>query len=256
MTEASPPEGSVPLDKLYLETTFKNWDKMEFDKNSLGPGFFKIFKIVPALIHNPGGISRMMLQGDISTVIFALLVLSFCSLALYGAIIGFFGGGHQIFFAALKFPLAILGSLFICLPTFYVFNSLAGSLLNFSQIMLSLFVLSGFMSVFLIGFAPVVWFFTISTGTAVFMTLFHMVVILLSFIFASRYFRLMFSYIQYKAGREHSADDKFLTLWQIIFVFVSCQMAYYLKPLMGDGPFYTGERGIFFEFFSNMISRG
>lgn len=251
---SDPNEGAIPMEEVPegslggggIKPEFQNFDRMEFDSKKLVPSPLKMLRVVDALIHYPGAVYRGVLQEkDVTNFTAAILMTSLAIFALYGAIMGFFAGGVQIVFAAVKMPLIIVGALLVCLPTFYVFNSLSGSRLSVSQVFLALLVFAGFLSIFLIGFAPIVWFFGLTSGTEAFMAWLHIAVLAASFALASKSFHLFFSYLGFKAGAEFSASKHFITAWQVIFVIVACQLAFYFKPLMISGPFHTGERGIF-----------
>jgi hypothetical protein len=101
---------------------------------------------------------------------------------------------------------------------------------------------------------PIVWFFSLTTGSETFMALFHIIVVLFSYLLGARIFGMVFSYIEYKASPEFVPADKFLLFWQLLFFVVCFQMAFFLKPLMVEGAFFTGERGLFLSYLPVLIS--
>src|SRR4051812_34568703 len=85
-----------------------------------------------------------------------LLLAAVLCYAVYGAATGFFQGGLQIAVAIWKVPLIIVGSLLLCLPSLYVFSALSGT------------ELAGIAGLILIALMPVVWLFSVSTLSLMF----------------------------------------------------------------------------------------
>lgn len=59
--------------------------------------------------------------------IISLLISSSVFLAIYGTIVGSFGGWLQMFASAIKLPALYLLTLIICLPTLCLFDVISGS---------------------------------------------------------------------------------------------------------------------------------
>ncbi|MFX0169931.1 MAG: hypothetical protein ACFE89_11325 [Candidatus Hodarchaeota archaeon] len=97
----------------------------------------------------------------------AILLFTF----IYGASMGLFSGGLQILYAALKIPILIFLTLYICVPTFYVLDSLVGGALSLRQMLIIL--LSGFtiMATILVAFLPVALFFLLTSFDYTFVVL-------------------------------------------------------------------------------------
>ena len=75
--------------------------------------------------------------------IVAFLISSSLFFALYGAILGSFGSWLQILVSAIKLPALYLLTTFICLPTLYFFDVVAGAKRIFAQYMGLLLVQAG-----------------------------------------------------------------------------------------------------------------
>ncbi|MEM6451472.1 MAG: actin-binding WH2 domain-containing protein [Cyanobacteria bacterium P01_D01_bin.105] len=108
--------------------------------------------------------------------IVSLLIASTVFFAVYGAIIGAYGGGLQIISSAIKLPALYLLTLLICLPTLYFFDILSGSKLDFRQYLTMALTAVSIISVLLFGFAPVILFFLISIKDYIFFLLLNVFV--------------------------------------------------------------------------------
>lgn len=108
--------------------------------------------------------------------IISLLTASSFFFAIYGAIIGAYGGGLQILSSAIKLPALYLLTLLICLPTLYFFDILSGSKLDFRQYLTMALTAVAIISVLLFGFAPVILFFLISINDYLFFLLLNVLV--------------------------------------------------------------------------------
>ena len=106
----------------------------------------------------------------------SLLVASSAFFAVYGAIVGAYGGGLQIVSSAIKLPALYLLTLLVCLPTLYFFDILFGSKLNFKQYVAMSLTSVAVISVLLFSFAPVVLFFLISVEGYLFFLLLNVLI--------------------------------------------------------------------------------
>ncbi len=107
---------------------------------------------------------------------------------IYGASMGFYSGGIQVLYTAMKIPLLLFLTLYICIPTFYVLDSLLGGALSFRQMLLIL--LAGFtiMATILLAFLPVSLFFLLTTADYAFVVILNVAVFALGGFGAVIYF--------------------------------------------------------------------
>ena len=177
----------------------------------------------------------------------------------YGAILGLFKPGLQTLYASLKLPIVILGTALLCTPTFYVFNAILGSRFTFKQTLGTILFLSCSTALVLVAFAPIAWFFTVSTGGAGFLILLHLLVFLIAVAYGMSSLNTARKYLNYIDATHTPINGAFLFLWFVIVLFVALQMAYYFRPLLvpGEGAvvFHTGERGLFFESIGTLLPR-
>jgi hypothetical protein len=106
--------------------------------------------------------------------------------------------------------------------------------------------MSAVVSLMLVAFAPIAWFFGVSTGSAGFLTFLHVTVFVVAAGFGLRTMELARRYFRHLDGSE--AIGPFLLLaWSVLVVLVGLQMAYYVRPILTPGPFFAGERGLFLD---------
>ena len=172
--------------------------------------------------------------------------MAFAASALYGAILGAFSGPQQMLFSALKFPLVVLGSCAICLPSFHVFNALLGARITLRQSANAVLMLAAAAGLILLACAPVVWFFSLSTddGARGFMAALHLLTLGAATAFGIGLLWRVKRYAHHKDGTP-LIHGRVLVLWLGVFLAVAAQLTHYLGPLVSSGEFFTGERGFF-----------
>lgn len=226
-----------------VPTWMQRWDADAFE--IAAPG---LLRVGGALLKSQGQVARDLSHGygawRYLAGCMALIAFATCG---YGAIIGSFAGMEQACKAALKLPLVVLGAAAICLPSFYVFQCLMGARLSLRQAAQSIALLAAAASLILLACAPIVWFFSMSTemDSPAFVALLHLGVAGAGAFFGMRLLWRMRAYLERRKPGERLFDGRVLALWLLLFLVVTAQMACYLGPLMNDGPFFSGERGLF-----------
>jgi len=221
----------------------QRWDADVFE--IAAPG---LLRVGGALLKSQGQVARDLSHGygawRYLAGCLALIAFATCG---YGAIIGSFAGMEQACKAALKLPLVVLGAAAICLPSFYVFQCLMGARLSLRQAAQSIALLAAAASLILLACAPIVWFFSMSTemDSPAFVALLHMAVAAAGSFFGMRLLWRMRVYLELRMPGERLFDGRVLALWLALFLVVTAQMACFMGPLMSQGPFFTGERGLF-----------
>lgn len=132
-----------------------------------------------ANIHDKRHLTRYFIDFQIAIFLFAFL---------YGASMGLFSGGIQILYTALKIPMLLFLTLYICVPTFYILDSLVGGALSLRQMLI--IILAGFtiMATILLAFLPVTLFFLLTTADYTFIVLLNVAIFGLGGIGALIYF--------------------------------------------------------------------
>ena len=155
-----------------------------------------------------------------------LAVIAFLALGAYGVVIGTFSGGAQIYMAPLKVSLGAFVSVLICLPSLFIFACLTGaevSLRGLTGILCGAVALT---SLLLIGFAPVVWVFSQSTGSVEFIGALHVIIWLIGVLCGLRLIRILMDVLRV-------VDRTHIKLWTFIFILVTLQMTTALRPIVG-----------------------
>lgn len=174
--------------------------------------------------------NRVKLESKIAS----LLIASSCFFAVYGAIIGSYGGGLQIISSAIKLPALYLITLLICVPTLFFFDILFGSKLSFKQYMTMALTSVSVISVLLFSFAPVVLFFLISVKGYDFFLLLNVLIMAIT---GAVGVRLFYKGMCDMVGPE-TIDQKMrhtlLKGWVILYGLVGSQLGWTLRPFFGS----------------------
>lgn len=232
---------------------FEKLERDVFDSDGLTRGFRGRLSVVGALLRAPGAILRdLKEERNFAAYAGSLILTTVLFAAAYGAILGMFQPGLQTLFAAAKLPVVVLGTAFLCTPTFYVFNAILGSAFTFRQTLGAVLFLTASTVIVLVAFAPIAWFFTVSTRGTGFLMVLHGFVFLVAVVYGMRSLNMARKYLAHLENCHTPIHGTVLFLWFAIVVFVALQMGWYLRPFVEPLPdlrFFLGERGLFFEGF-------
>jgi hypothetical protein len=168
-----------------------------------------------------------------SSPVVALLILGFGM--CYGAVMGTYGGlsgdrPWQLIYSAVKVPFLIVTTFALSLPSFYVVNTLLGLRADFHRVLRALMTTQAGLTVILTSLAPFTAFWYAS-GSA------YQAAIL----FNGAMFAVASFGAQWMLRRDYQplirSDPKhrwMLRTWIFIYVFVGIQMAWVLRPFVGD----------------------
>jgi len=203
--------------------------------------------VCTGLLRAQGAVARdLMRDRHGARYLGGMLLLALAASALYGAILGSFAGPQQMMFAALKFPVVVLGSCAICLPSFHVFNALMGARVNLMQSANCVMLIAAGAGLILLACAPVVWFFSLSTddGARGFMVALHVLTLAVACGFG---ITLIWRVQRYARLKENvrMIDGRVLVLWLGVFLMAAAQFAHYAGPLLSDGELFAANRGFF-----------
>jgi hypothetical protein len=180
-------------------------------------------------------------QKKLQTKIISLLISSSVFFAIYGAIMGAYGGGLQMFASAIKLPALYLLTLIICLPTLFFFDVIAGSKRTFPQYLALLLASMAIISVMLFGFAPITLFFLLSIHNYRFFILLNIIILAITGYIGVRFFyQSMLSFMVEDARSPSSQfNSRVLKAWLFLYMFVGSQLGWTLRPFFGypDLPF-------------------
>ena len=177
-----------------------------------------------------------------------LILISVVSLTVFGLVVGTFSWGNQIWAAPLKIVSGLMFSALICLPSLYIFTCIGGLEARFSTVvgmLCSIVALSGLL---LVGFAPVVWLFSVSSTSSVFI---GFMLLALWMICVGFGFNLVFC-----AGKAMGMTNTgHLLVWCFIFLLVTVQMTTTLRPIVGksESLFNFEEKKFFLQYWSEEL---
>jgi hypothetical protein len=165
--------------------------------------------------------------------------------AFYGLSMGIFRGGMPSLFSGIKVPFLYLLSLAVCFPALYLINAFLGPRLRPRQCLRLLLLALSVNAAALASYAPFSFFFTLTTSRDgyQFLVMMHVIVYgvsgLISMIVVVRVFRAtaQLRKLPFTAG--------LLLLWGTLYAFVGTQMAWALRPWIGNwGIEYTPLRPV------------
>src|SRR5664280_1913223 len=161
---------------------------------------------------------------------------------VYGIVMGSYNGFLQSMVSGIKIPCLIFLSLLICFPALFVIQYMIGSTLTIYQ--MANIILSGFFvfSTISLSFAPIVIFFMITSDNYSFIKLLHVAIFVFSGIFAVKTITEGLTFSCEKKNIYPKLGMKIFKIWVVILAFVSSQLAWSLRP-------FVGERKLPFEWF-------
>ena len=176
---------------------------------------------------------------DTARALVDLVLLLFLFGMLYGAAMGSYGGVigprfWQVVFAAIKVPLLLLAAFFISLPSFFVVNTLAGLRDDMAESLRALVATQAGLAIILGSLAPfTVFWYASSPDTA---QGYRIAVMFNGLMFAVASFAAQWMLRRYyRPLIERNWRHRWmLRCWLVVYVFVAVQMAWILRPFVGD----------------------
>ena len=183
--------------------------------------------VLENLLKHPGRVVWELTSGRPGSVMLALLLLTVVSLGIYGVIAGSLSGGSQLWIAPVKIVGGSLLSLFICLPSLYIFLCLCGADARLRQVAGLAVASACLTALLLISFAPVAWVFSQSTDSVALMGMLHLIFWVVALWFGLGFLKrsAVLSQTNLNGGN--------LPVWMLIYIVVSLQMMTSLRPIIG-----------------------
>ncbi|MCD6595462.1 actin-binding WH2 domain-containing protein [bacterium] len=180
---------------------------------------------------------RIFNEEHLAKIIAQLFLISVILFAIYGFVMGIYNSPMQAFSSMVKVPILFYLSLLISYPALFVFNIILGSKLSIGQSMamvLSAYVL---IACILASFAPIALFFILIGSSYPFLRLLHVAIFGIAGIAGMVVLNQGFVL----ACEHHSIYPhqgiKVFQIWVIIFAFVGTQLAWNLRPYLGNKKF-------------------
>ncbi len=153
---------------------------------------------------------------------------------VYGAVMGAYHGILQAAAAGAKMVVLFTLVQVICFPAFFIIQYILGSRLKLAQ-MVSI-ILSGFVltSAIMVSFTPIAVFFLLTGGNYYFLQFLHIAIVALSGIFGMK---TIVDALQYSCEKKNIYPRMGVVVfrfWVVIMAFVGIQLAWNLRPFLGD----------------------
>lgn len=163
-----------------------------------------------------------------------LILVVVCS-ASYGLVMGSFGGvmgerAWQLAFSAIKVPLLLLVTFVICLPSFFVLNTLLGLRSDFPEVLRALTATQAGLTIVLASLAPYTMLWYASFANYQQAVAFNTVMFGIASVTAQLVLKRLYEPLVRRRG-EHR---QMMWLWIVLFAFVGIQLAWVLRPFVGD----------------------
>ena len=154
---------------------------------------------------------------------------------LYGAVMGTFtgmGSGRQLqlLYSGIKVPLLLLVTFLLCLPSFFVVNTLLGLWGDFGKALNAVLSAQACIAVVLVSLAPLTLFFYLSTNS------YRLALFFNGLVFAAASISGLFVIRRYyRPLIERKPVHKImLYFWLFFYIFVGIQMSWVLRPFIGS----------------------
>lgn len=153
---------------------------------------------------------------------------------LFGLIAGSYSGPAQALSAGIKLPFLFFATFAICFPAFFVVQVLVGSKLRLAQVAVLVFGALALTSVLLAAFVPITAFFLITGANYYFQHLLNIAIAGVAGIFGMYALHEGLSVVCEKRGVYPRKALTIMRAWALLFAFVGIQLAWSLRPFLGD----------------------
>jgi len=152
----------------------------------------------------------------------------------FGLVAGAYSGPAQAVSAAVKLPFLFFATFAVCFPAFYVVQVLVGSRLRLLQVAVLVFGALALTCVLLAAFVPITGFFLITGANYYFQHLLNIVIAGVAGLFGMYALHEGLSVVCEKRGVYPRKALTIMRAWALLFGFVGIQLAWTLRPFLGD----------------------
>ena len=154
---------------------------------------------------------------------------------LYGAVMGSFAGlapdrWQQLLYSGIKVPMLLLATFVLCLPSFFVVNSVAGLRSDFPQALRGVVAAQACVTIVLAALAPLTALYYVSFDHYSSAVLFNGAMFAVASFTAQHILRRHYRVLIRRSPRHR----QMLRVWLFFYVFVGIEMAWVLRPFVGD----------------------
>src|SRR2546425_3248535 len=152
----------------------------------------------------------------------------------FGLVAGAYSGPAQAVSAAVKLPFLFFATFAVCFPAFFVVQVLVGSRLRLLQVAVLVFGALALSSVLLAAFVPITAFFLITGANYYFQHLLNIAIAGVAGLFGMYALHEGLSVVCEKRGVYPRKALTIMRAWAVLFAFVGIQLAWSLRPFLGD----------------------
>lgn len=163
-----------------------------------------------------------------------LLIASVLLMAVYGTLIGAFGGPAQAISSAVKLPLLFLLTALVCFPTLFILNQFAGAKVSAGQYVAIVQASIAVTSLILIAFAPIAAFFLMTSTDYDFFKLLNVAILGFAAFMGVRFLYANTLAVSEAAASSKQVTRRILSFWVVLFAFVGSQLGWTLRPFFGS----------------------
>lgn len=181
------------------------------------------------------GTGRFAIDAPLAGRLKWLFAFVLCFGIFYGALMGTFSGlapgrVQQLLFSGLKVPLLLLVTFGLCLPSFFVVNTIAGLRDDFGQALQAVVATQACLAIVLAALAPLTVLFYLSCGDYSLAVAWNGVMFAVASVTAQIVVRRYYAPLIRREPRHRLM----LYAWFFFYVFVGIQMGWVLRPFIGD----------------------
>jgi hypothetical protein len=151
----------------------------------------------------------------------------------FGLVAGAYSGPAQAVAAAIKLPFLFFATFAVCVPAFFVLQVLMGSRLRLLQVVLVVAALA-LTSVLLAAFVPITAFFLVSGANYYFQHLLNIGLAAVAGLFGMYALHDGLAVVCERRGVYPRRALSIMRVWAVLFAFVGVQLAWNLRPFLGD----------------------
>jgi hypothetical protein len=152
----------------------------------------------------------------------------------FGAVAGAYSGPTQAVSAAIKVPVLFFGTFVVCFPAFYVVQVLMGSRLQLRQVVVLVVSALALTSIVLAALVPITTVFLITGANYYFQHLLNIGIAFIAGAFGMYWLHDGLTLVCEKRGVYPRKAITIMRVWALLFAFVGIQLAWNLRPFLGD----------------------
>ena len=171
------------------------------------------------------GLGRKLAHGALTVTAMA---------GFFGLVAGAYSGPAQALSAGIKLPFLFFATFAVCFPAFYVVQVLAGSRLQLLQLMVVGCGALALISILLAAFVPITAFFLVTGANYYFQHLLNIGVAGIAGVFGMYALHDGLSLVCERRGVYPRKALTIMRAWALMFAFVGVQLAWNLRPFLGD----------------------